>query len=60
MHTEGIWTLVVIVGPILLAIVLIWAKLHNRGSRAELARTEEATRRNYERQDAIDKANAGS
>jgi len=59
MHTEGIWTLVTIVGPILLGVVLIWAIIHNRTSKADLKRTEEATRRNYERQDAIDKANAG-
>jgi len=59
MHTEGIWTLVTIVGPLLLGAVLIWAIIRNRTSRTDLKRTEDATRRNYDRQDEIDKANAG-
>ncbi|WP_160174188.1 hypothetical protein [Sphingopyxis sp. MWB1] len=38
------WSLLTILGPILLLIVLGWAMLNNRRSRAEKRRTEEATR----------------
>src|SRR3546814_9762752 len=38
------WTLMTILGPILLAAVLAWAMLNNRRSRAEKQRTEEAKR----------------
>jgi hypothetical protein len=38
------WSLITIVGPILLALGLAWAMLNNRRSRAEEQRTEEATR----------------
>jgi hypothetical protein len=48
--------LMVIVGPILLAIAIAWAMFHNRGSRREVERTEEATRMRYEQQDREDKA----
>lgn len=42
--------LMVVVGPILLAAVLLWAVLHNRGSKRALRHTEEATKRRYEEQ----------
>lgn len=56
----GIWGFVVIGGPILLALALIWAKLNNRRSNASERRTEEATRNLYEQQDREDKAASGN
>ena len=53
----GIWSILTIVGPIVLIVVLAWVILNNRRSRGAEARTEEATRANYERQEAADKAN---
>ena len=50
------WTLMTIVGPILLAAVLAWAMLGNRRSRAEERRTEEATRIRREQEDRDQKA----
>ena len=50
------WTLMTIVGPILLAAVLAWAMLNNRRSRAEKQRTEEATRIRREQEDRDQKA----
>jgi hypothetical protein len=47
------WTLLTIVGPALLAIVILWALLKNRGtSRAELDRTEQATHNLYKEEEA--------
>ena len=46
------WTLLTIVGPALLAVVILWAVLKNRASRAGRARTEEATHRLYEQEEA--------
>jgi hypothetical protein len=46
----------VIVGPIVLAAVLLWAVLHNRTSRAQKARTEDATRRVRDEQNREDVA----
>lgn len=48
------WSLLTILGPILLLIVLGWAMLHNRRSRAEKRLTEAATRmrREEEHRDA--------
>jgi hypothetical protein len=48
-------TLMTIVGPILLAAAIIWAILHNKGTKAEVQRTEDATREMYAAQDAEDK-----
>lgn len=56
MNTSWIWGAVTIGGPILLGVVLIWAMLNNRRSRAEVERTERATARLYDEQDLIDKA----
>ena len=50
------WTLMTILGPILLAAVLAWAMLNNRRSRAEERRTEEATRIRREQEDRDQKA----
>jgi hypothetical protein len=44
----GSWGIINIVGPLLLAAVLLWALLRNRGaSRREIDKTEEATREIY-------------
>ncbi|PCD03736.1 hypothetical protein COC42_05130 [Sphingomonas spermidinifaciens] len=52
---SGIWGVVVIVGPIILAGIIAWAMLRNRGaSRHEVERTEAATRRLYDEQNAED------
>ncbi|WP_156680306.1 hypothetical protein [Sphingomonas profundi] len=52
---EGLWSLITIVGPILLAAVLIYALVTNRRrTRAQVERTEEATRRQYEAPDGPD------
>ncbi len=48
--------IMVIAGPILLALVIAWAIFHNRGTRRDLERTEEATRERYDQQDREDKA----
>lgn len=51
------WILIDIVGPLLLAALLIWAVLTNRRrSRRERERTEQATRRLYEEIDHDEKA----
>jgi len=46
------WSLLTIVGPALLAVVILWALLRNRASRASRERTEEGTRRVYEQEEA--------
>ncbi|TGX53632.1 hypothetical protein E5A73_12480 [Sphingomonas gei] len=48
--------ILVIVGPILLALAIAWAMLRNRSSREDIARTENATRELYDQQDREDKA----
>ncbi len=53
---SGLQSLMVIVGPILLAAAIAFAIFNNRRSRAAEDRTEQATRRMYEEQDADDKA----
>ena len=50
------WALINIVGPLLLLVVLAWAVLRNRkSSRAEVDRTEQATRDLYKEEDAAHK-----
>ena len=47
------WSLITIVGPLLLALVVLWAMLKNRkSSRGEIERTEQATRDLYKKEDA--------
>ena len=46
------WTLITIIGPAILAIVILWAVLRNRTSRETDARSEEGTRRVYEQEEA--------
>jgi hypothetical protein len=45
---EGLWAFVVIGGPILLALALIFAKISNQRSRSEKRLTEEAVHRQRE------------
>lgn len=51
------WAIMTVVGPILLALVLLWAMANNRRSRAEKRRTEEVTRERRAEEDAASKAN---
>ena len=53
------WGMMTIIGPILLAIALGWALLHNRRTRSENAGTERATRELYDQADREDKAHSG-
>jgi FtsZ-interacting cell division protein ZipA len=46
----------VIIGPIVLAAVLLWAVLNNRTSRAQKQRTEDATKRVRDEQNREDVA----
>ena len=50
----GIWSILTIVGPLLLLAVLAWVVMTNRRSRSAEQRTEQATRANYDRQDRAD------
>ena len=60
MDGSSLWGLLTVVGPILLAAVVLWAVLNNRRSRGEKRRTEEATRNLYKEVDRTDKAAGGS
>lgn len=53
--TNGFWGVAIVVGPILLAIALLWAIFRNRANRGDIDRTEQATRENYAEQDRADK-----
>jgi hypothetical protein len=47
------WSLLTILGPILIVVVVLWAILRNRKStRADIDRTEAATRDLYQEEDA--------
>ena len=46
------WTLLTIVGPALLAVVVLWAVLRNRGTRTERNNTERATHDLYQQEEA--------
>ena len=43
--------MITIVGALVLAAVILWAMMHNRGSRAQVEDTEEATRRLYDEEE---------
>ena len=45
------WTLITIVGAIVLAAVIAWAALRNRTSRSTAEHSEEATRKVYEEEE---------
>ena len=59
MDGSSLWGLLTVVGPILLAAVVLWAVLNNRRSRGEKRQTEEATRNLYKEVDRKDKATGG-
>ncbi|MBA3675958.1 MAG: hypothetical protein H0W74_00960 [Sphingosinicella sp.] len=46
-----LWSIITIVGPLLLIAVLAWAVLRNRGSRSSIEETEQATRELYREED---------
>ena len=56
MDLSSMQGVIVIVGPILLAIAIGWAIIHNKGTPREVAKTEDATREMYDQQDRDDKA----
>ena len=53
---SNLYSLLTIVGPILLGAVLLWAILNNRRTPKQEQQTEEATRRMYDEQNREDKA----
>ncbi|MHA6718283.1 hypothetical protein ACX40Y_02410 [Sphingomonas sp. RS6] len=55
MDFSTIQGLMVVIGPIVLALVLAWAVIRNKRSRRDMGRTEDATRRNYDAHDAADR-----
>ena len=48
----GSWGILTIVGPLLLAVVILWAALRNRSSRARRDETERSTHQLYQEEDA--------
>jgi hypothetical protein len=56
---SGIWGILVIVGPIVLAVAIIWAMRHNRQSKQGLQQTERATHDLYQREDRDNKPHDG-
>ena len=59
MSGSSLWGLLTVMGPILLAAVLLWAVLNNRLSRKAEKKTEAATHKLYEQIDREDKAAEG-
>ena len=55
MAGDGLWSIVVVAGPIVLVAGLLFAILRNRRTPAEEARTEQATRDLYKEQSAEDR-----
>ncbi|HEU0043831.1 hypothetical protein [Sphingomonas sp.] len=41
------WEILVVIGPLILAFALAWAMLHNKRSKRQNERTEQATRELY-------------
>lgn len=54
MDLGSLWGLLTIVGPIVLIIAIVWAMTHNRTTKAQDRRTEEATAAQYDRASAED------
>lgn len=50
----GLWGVMTVLGPVVLAAVLLWAVLHNRTSKRRKRETEEATREMYDAQNTED------
>jgi cbb3-type cytochrome oxidase subunit 3 len=62
--TEGsdvnYWSLVTILGPLLLLAVIVWAMSRNRKARRNLDRTEQATRDLYAEEQRLHERDPGS
>ena len=56
--TGSLWSLLTVLGPILLGAILLWAVLSNRRSKAQNDRTEAATHDLYKNIDREDKSAA--
>ncbi|MEH3035199.1 MAG: hypothetical protein PGN23_01705 [Sphingomonas adhaesiva] len=52
---DGLWSFVVIAGPIILGLALLYAILRNRRTREQEARTEQATHELYRETSAEDR-----
>ncbi|GGJ42122.1 hypothetical protein [Sphingopyxis bauzanensis] len=50
------WPLMTVLGPILFAVIVLWVMAHNRQTKAEKRRTEEATRKRRAEEEADQKA----
>ncbi len=50
MFGDGLWSFVVIAGPIVLVVALLFAMLRNRRTPRQEAQTEQATRELYKQQ----------
>ncbi len=55
MFGDNLMAIVVILGFVILGGAILFAKLKNKQTPAEIHRTEEATRRNYHEQSAEDR-----
>ncbi len=55
MEQEGLWGIATIVGPIVLLVLFIFVILRNRSSKVSKKVTEDATRANYQAEDAAAK-----
>lgn len=53
------WSIITILGPVLLASALLWAFLRNRKDRADTHGPDEATRRAYDEEEATRRAEDG-
>lgn len=53
------WSLLTIVGPLLLVAVIAWAMLHNRASRRRRDDSERATHRVYDEEDRAHRGEGG-
>jgi hypothetical protein len=58
-NAGGLWAIATVVGPILLGAILLWAILHNRTTKAQERRTEEATKKLYDEQNEADQRAEG-
>jgi hypothetical protein len=56
---SGIWGILVVLGPVVLAVAIAWAMLRNRQSKQGLQRTERATHDLYQREDHDNKPHDG-
>lgn len=58
-NAGGLWAIATVVGPILLGAILLWAIFHNRTTKAQERRTEEATKKLYDEQNEADQRAEG-